>query len=67
MSVAVQIKEPEADVRAAMRELGLKARAAARELAIEGLAAIEFPSTKSAIEVSQLRSYVDTLLGTGDG
>src|SRR5277367_1566049 len=33
MSVAVQIKEPEADVRAAMRELGLKARAAARELA----------------------------------
>src|SRR5271155_2513184 len=33
MSVAVQIKEPEADVRAAMRELGLKARAAAGELA----------------------------------
>ena len=33
MSVAVQIKEPEADVRAAMREIGLKARAAARELA----------------------------------
>jgi chromosome partitioning protein len=35
--------------------------------AIEGLAAIEFPSTKSAIEVSQLRSYVDTLLGIGHG
>ena len=33
MSVAVQIKEPEADVRAAMRELGLEARAASRELA----------------------------------
>jgi len=33
MSVAVQIKEPEADVRAAMRELGLGARAASRELA----------------------------------
>ena len=33
MSVAVQIKEPEADVRAAMRELGRQARAAARELA----------------------------------
>jgi glutamate-5-semialdehyde dehydrogenase len=33
MSAAVEIKEPEADVRAAMREIGLKARAAARELA----------------------------------
>ena len=33
MSVAVQIKEPEADVRAAMRELGRQARAAARGLA----------------------------------
>ena len=35
--------------------------------AIEGLAAIEFHSTKSAIEVSQLRSYVGTLLGMGHG
>jgi len=33
MSAAVEIKEPEADVRAAMRAIGLKARAAARELA----------------------------------
>ena len=33
MSVAVQIKEPETDVRAAMREIGRLARAAARELA----------------------------------
>jgi glutamate-5-semialdehyde dehydrogenase len=33
MSAAVEIKEPEADVRAAMRDIGLKARAAARELA----------------------------------
>ena len=33
MSVAVQIKEPETDVRAAMREIGRRARAAARELA----------------------------------
>jgi glutamate-5-semialdehyde dehydrogenase len=33
MSLAVQIKKPEADVRAAMRELGRQARAAARELA----------------------------------
>ena len=33
MSVAVQIKKPEADVRGAMRELGRKARAAARGLA----------------------------------
>ena len=33
MPAAVQIKEPETDVRAAMREIGLKARAAARELA----------------------------------
>jgi chromosome partitioning protein len=35
--------------------------------AIEGLAAIEFPSTKSATEVSHLRSYVDTMLGAKDG
>lgn len=35
--------------------------------AIEGLAAVEFPSTKSAIEVTQLRSYVDKMLGTGHG
>src|SRR5271170_4486830 len=33
MSVAVQIKEREADVRAAMRDIGRRARAAARELA----------------------------------
>jgi glutamate-5-semialdehyde dehydrogenase len=33
MSAAVEIKEPEAGVRAAMRDIGLKARAAARELA----------------------------------
>jgi len=33
MSAAVEIKEPETDVRAAMRAIGLKARAAARELA----------------------------------
>jgi chromosome partitioning protein len=31
--------------------------------AIEGLAAVEFPSTKSAIEVTQLRSYVDKMIG----
>jgi chromosome partitioning protein len=35
--------------------------------AIEGLAAIEFPGTKSATEVTQLRSYVDTMLGARDG
>jgi glutamate-5-semialdehyde dehydrogenase len=33
MSIAVEIKEPETDVRAAMREIGRQARAAARELA----------------------------------
>jgi glutamate-5-semialdehyde dehydrogenase len=33
MSAAAEIKEPEADVRAAMREIGRRARAAARELA----------------------------------
>jgi glutamate-5-semialdehyde dehydrogenase len=33
MSAAVQVFEPETDVRAAMREIGAKARAAARELA----------------------------------
>ena len=33
MTVAVQIAEPEADVRAAMRDIGRRARAAARELA----------------------------------
>jgi glutamate-5-semialdehyde dehydrogenase len=33
MSAAVQIFEPEADIRAAMREVGAKARAAAREVA----------------------------------
>jgi glutamate-5-semialdehyde dehydrogenase len=32
MSAAVEIKEPETDVRAAMRDIGRKARAAAREL-----------------------------------
>lgn len=35
--------------------------------AIDGLAAVEFPSTKSAIEVTQLRSYVDGMLGAGHG
>lgn len=30
--------------------------------AIDGLAAVEFPGTKSADEVKQLRSYVDTLM-----
>lgn len=35
--------------------------------AIEGLAAVEFPSTKSAIEVMQLRAYVDTLIGLKHG
>jgi chromosome partitioning protein len=35
--------------------------------AIEGLAAVEFPSTKSAEEVRQLRSYADKMLGIGDG
>jgi glutamate-5-semialdehyde dehydrogenase len=33
MSIAAEIKEPEADVRAAMRDLGARARAASRELA----------------------------------
>ena len=33
MSAAVQIIEPEAEVRAAMRAIGAEARAAARELA----------------------------------
>jgi glutamate-5-semialdehyde dehydrogenase len=33
MSAAIQILEPETDIRAAMREIGAKARAAARELA----------------------------------
>ena len=35
--------------------------------AIEGLAAVEFPATKSAIEVTQLRSYVDLMLGVEHG
>ena len=35
--------------------------------AIEGRAAIEFPSTKSAVEVTQLRAYVDTLIGLKHG
>jgi chromosome partitioning protein len=35
--------------------------------AIDGMAAVEFPSTKSAAEVKQLRSYVDTMVGFGDG
>lgn len=35
--------------------------------AIGGNAAVEFPNTKSAEDVRQLRSYVDTLLGFGDG
>jgi chromosome partitioning protein len=35
--------------------------------AIEGRAAVEFPGTKSATEVTQLRTYVDTLLGIKHG
>ena len=35
--------------------------------AIEGLAAVEFPGTKSASEVTQLRTYVDTMIGLGNG
>lgn len=35
--------------------------------AIEGRAAVEFPSTKSADEVKQLRAYVDTMIGFIDG
>jgi chromosome partitioning protein len=35
--------------------------------AIEGMAAVEFPSTKSADEVTQLRRYVDKMIGFGDG
>jgi chromosome partitioning protein len=35
--------------------------------AIDGLAAVEFPGTKSAIEVTQLRAYVDTMIGFGSG
>ncbi len=31
--------------------------------AISGMAAVEYPGTKSADEVKQLRSYVDTVLG----
>ena len=35
--------------------------------AIDGLAAIEFPGTKSADEVTQLRAYVDNMIGLGNG
>lgn len=35
--------------------------------AINGLAAIEFPGTKSADEVTQLRSYVDKMIGLENG
>jgi chromosome partitioning protein len=35
--------------------------------AIEGRAAVEFPGTKSALEVTQLRAYVDTMMGIGHG
>lgn len=35
--------------------------------AIDGLAAVEFPGTKSAAEVTQLRSYVDKMIGFDDG
>lgn len=35
--------------------------------AIEGLAAVEFPGTKSAMEVTELRSYVNKLIGAGHG
>jgi chromosome partitioning protein len=35
--------------------------------AIDGLAAVEFPGTKSATEVTQLRAYVDTMIGFGSG
>jgi chromosome partitioning protein len=35
--------------------------------AIEGQAAVEFSSTKSAEEIKQLRSYVDTLMESRDG
>jgi chromosome partitioning protein len=35
--------------------------------AIEGRAAVEFPGTRSAEEVKQLRIYVDSLLGNSHG
>jgi chromosome partitioning protein len=35
--------------------------------AIEGLAAVEFPGTKSADEVTQLRRYVDKMIGFDNG
>ena len=35
--------------------------------AISGLAAVEFPGTKSANEVKQLRAYVDKMIGYGNG
>lgn len=35
--------------------------------AINGLAAVEFPGTKSEIEVKQLRAYVDMMMGAGNG
>jgi chromosome partitioning protein len=35
--------------------------------AIEGLAAVEFPGTRSADEVQQLYTYLDRSLGVGDG
>lgn len=37
------------------------------QAAINGMAAIEFPGTKSAEEVTQLRSYVDTMIGFDNG
>lgn len=35
--------------------------------AVEGLAAVEFSGTKSADEVTQLRAYVDKMIGLTDG
>jgi len=35
--------------------------------AVDGLAAVEFPSTKSASEVNELSAYLDTMIGFVDG
>lgn len=35
--------------------------------AINGLAAIEFPGTKSKLEIKQLRAYVDAMTGVSGG
>jgi chromosome partitioning protein len=35
--------------------------------AIEGMAAVEFPGTKGATEATQLRAYVNTMLGIKNG